>query len=141
MQTQPIPTHRHRPVGVTVLAILAGIEFVLTALVTLLFLGAIPASLFGGTGFFGQALLGAILWGILALIWGWVTVNIWNLNPQAWMFVVVLCILNLILAVVSLLGHSTLGTILPSLIFNGVILIYALTPGVKEAFGVPNQPV
>ena len=131
---------RHRPFGVTVLAILAGIGFVVNAFVTLLFIGAIPAALFGQTGFFGQALFGAILWGIVAVIWGWVTVGLWNLDPQAWLFVVILAVLNLILVFLSVLGASTWQAVLPAAIFNLVVLVYALTPGVKDAFGVPDQP-
>lgn len=71
---------RHRPVGITILSVLAGVAFIVNAFVTLLFLGALPVALFGGTGFFGEALLGAILWGILALIWGWVAR--WPMDPE-----------------------------------------------------------
>lgn len=131
----------HRPLGITILAVLAGVAFIFNAFVTLLFLGAIPAALFGGTGFFGQALLGAILWGILALIWGWVAVGLWNLNPQAWSFVVILSILNLILAGISVLGASTWQAMLPMIVLNAVILIYSLSPGVKEAFGHPESQI
>lgn len=130
---------RHRPLGITILAILTGVGFIANAFVTLLFLGALPVALFGGTGFFGVALLGAILWGILALIWGWVTVGLWNLNRQAWLFVVLMTVLNLILAGLSVLGASTLQAVLPSVVVNAIILIYVLTPGVKEAFGLPHQ--
>ena len=132
---------RHRPVGVTVLSILAGVAFVVNAFIALLFLGAIPAALFGGTGFFGQALLGAVLWGLLALIWGWVTLGLWSLNPQAWLFVVILAILDLILALVSVLGATTWQAVLPTVLINAAILVYCLTPGVKEAFGHPGPQV
>lgn len=130
---------RHRPVGVTVLAVLAGIAFILNAFVALLFLGALPAALFGGTGFFGQALLGAFMWGIMALIWVWVAAGLWNLNPQAWTFVVIIAIFDLILAFVSLLGASTWEAVLPSIVVNAAILIYSVTPGVRAAFGHPEQ--
>lgn len=132
---------QQRPVGVTILSVLAGVAFVVNAFITLLFLGAIPVALFGRTGFFGQAVLGAILWGVLALIWGWVAAGLWNLNPQAWSFVVFLTVLNLILAVLSWLGASTLGAVLPSLLINIAILAYSLSPGVKEAFGQPQRRI
>jgi hypothetical protein len=130
---------RHRPLGVTILAVLAGIAFVVNAFIALIFLGALPFTLFGGLGFFGQALVGAILWGALAVIWGGVASSLWNLNPQAWTFVVVLTVLNLILDLVSVLGASTWQAVLPSVVLNAVILIYSLSPGVKEAFGHPGQ--
>jgi hypothetical protein len=91
---------RHRPFGVTVLAILAGVAFIVNAFVTLLFLGAIPAALFGGTGFFGAALFGAFLWGLLAVIWAWVATGLWKLDPQAWMFVIFVSLLNIILGLI-----------------------------------------
>jgi hypothetical protein len=132
---------RDRPVGVTVLAVLAGIAFILNAFVTLLFLGALPVALFGGAGFFGQALVGALLWGLLTLIWAWAAVGLWNLDPSAWLFVVVLTTFNLILAGVSVLGATTWRAVLPSIVINAAILIYSLSPGVKEAFGHRAQGV
>jgi hypothetical protein len=130
---------RQRPFGVTLLAVLTGIAFILNAFVTLLFLGAMPAALFGGTGFFGQALVGALLWGVMTFIWGWVTVGLWTLDPQAWLFVVILTIFDLILAGISVLGATTWQAVLPSVVLNAVILIYSLSSGVKEAFGQPGQ--
>ncbi len=130
---------RHRPVGITILAVLAGITFVVNSFVALLYLGVLPVVLIGGTGFFGEALLAAVLWGIMALIWGWVAAGLWTLNPQAWLFVVILSILNLVLTVVSVLGGTTWEAVLPSLLVNAAILIYSLTPGVKEAFESPDR--
>ena len=125
---------RHRPFGVTVLAILAGIIFVVNAFVTLLFLGAIPATIIGGTGFFGEALLGAIIWGLLAAIWAWVAAGLWNLRPGAWLFVVILSLFNLIVILMSILGGSAWQAMWPSLLFNVAILIYSQLPGVRGAF-------
>lgn len=131
---------RHRPFGITILAILAAVAFIINAFITLLFLGAIPAALFGGTGFFGEALLGAILWGILALIWGWTAVGLWTLNSGSWFFVVAFSLLNIIFAFVAWLGASSFAAVLPSIAINAAILIYSLSPGIKESFGVPQHP-
>ena len=78
------------------------------------------------------------MWGILALIWIWVVRGLWNLDPQAWLFVVVLSVLNLILAVIAIIGQSSIEAELPTLILNGIILIYCQTSGVKSAFGQPT---
>lgn len=129
---------RHRPFGVTILAVLAGISFVVNAFIALLFLGALPLALLGGVGFFGQVAVGAFFWALTAFIWGWVTVGLWNLDPSAWLFVIALALLNLILAGVSVLGATEWGVVLPSIIINGVVLGYVLSPGVKEAFGYPG---
>ncbi|HEX5414979.1 MAG TPA: hypothetical protein VFZ25_04880 [Chloroflexota bacterium] len=133
-------THQHRPFIITVLAVLASIAFIVNAFITLLYLGAIPAALFGGTGFFGAALLGAILWGALALIWAWVAIGLWTLNPSSWFFVVALTILNIIFSFLAVLGSTSFEAVLPTIIINAAILIYSLSPGVKEAFGLPSQP-
>jgi hypothetical protein len=45
-----------------------------------------------------------------------------------------------VLALLSLLGASTLEALLPAIVLNGAILLYCLTPGVRRAFGAaPNE--
>lgn len=127
-----------RPFGVTLLAILAGIAAVFAVIHTLQMLHLFPVFL-GPVRFFTFDLIGALLWGLLAAIWIWVTKGLWNLDPQAWLFVVILSSLNLILAVVSILGQSTWQSVAATILLNGIILIYALTPGVKNAFGTDTS--
>lgn len=128
---------RTRPFGVTVLAVLAAIAAVIAAVHTLQLLHLFPIrGPFGVFAFFTFDLLGAILWGVLALIYLWVMNKLWTLDPQGWLFVAALATLNLIMAVISILGKSTWQAMLPSIIINGLILIYVLLPGTKEAFGL-----
>lgn len=124
---------KKRPFGVTFLAILAAIAAIINTL-QMLHLFPIRGP-FGVFAFFTFDLLGAILWGILALIYIWVARMLWNVDPQGWLFVTVLSALNLILAFVSILGASTFQAMLPSILINGLILIYCLLPGTKAAFG------
>ena len=123
-----------RPFGVTLLAILTGIAAVFAVIHTLQMLHLFPVFL-GPVHFFTFDLFGALMWGLMAAIWIWVTKGLWDLDPQAWMFVVILSSLNLILAVISILGTTTWQAVAATMILNGIILIYALTPGVKNAFG------
>jgi hypothetical protein len=60
---------------------------------------------------------------------------LWRLQPGGWLFVVALSALNLIFAFLSMLGDSSLEAMLPAIVVNGLILIYGLLPGTKEAFG------
>ena len=71
-------------------------------------------------------------------IWIWAVVNLWNLNPQALTFVVILAAWNLILAVLEIFGASTFGAVLPGIILNGIILIYGMSPG--GGFGSCDGP-
>ena len=133
---------RERPFGVTLLAILAAIAAIIAVFHTLQLLHLFPIrGPFGVFAFFTFDLLGAILWGVLALIYIWVTRMLWNLDPQGWLFVAALSALNLILAVISVFGQSTWQAMLPSILVNGLILIYVLLPGTKEAFGIGDQAV
>jgi hypothetical protein len=116
-----------------VLSALAGL---MAAIHTLQYLHLLPFSL-GPMSFFTFDLLGAVMWGISAAIWAWVTVNLWNLRPQGLQFVTILAGLNLILDGISVLGNSSLSAMLPSILFSGIILIYSLVPRTREAFGMP----
>jgi len=127
---------QHRPIGIAILAILAAIAAIIAAIHTLQYLHLFPVFL-GPMTFFGFDLWGAILWGVLTLIYIWVARMLWNVDPQGWMFLVILSALNIALAVVSTIGGSTLSAVVPAIVVNGLILLYCLTPGVKRAFGEP----
>ena len=129
---------KSRPFGVTILAILAGIAAFLAVIHTLQMLHLFPIrGSLGVFSFFTFDLLGALLWGLMAVIYIWLVRMLWNLDPQGWLFLVIIAIFNLILAFVSILGRSSFQAMLPSILINGVILIYCLLPGTKEAFGQP----
>jgi len=127
---------KKRPFGITLLAIFSLVAAVVAAWHTLQMLHIAPI-VFGPVHFFQFDLLGAILWGIMVLIYLWVFRMLWNVDPQGWMFVTVLSALNLILALVSIIGSTTLTEMAPSIVINGIILIYALLPRTKAAFNIP----
>lgn len=127
---------KKRPFGVMILAILAVVGAIVAIYYTLQMLHLIPITgPFGVFKFFTFDLLGAILWGMMAAIYIWVARMLWNLDPQGWLFVAVLSTLNLIIALISILGNSTWEAMLPAILINGLILIYCLLPGTKAAFG------
>ncbi len=128
---------KKRPFGITLLALLAGAGAIVALIHTLQMLHLFPISgPFGEAHFFTFDLLGALLWGLMVVIYMWVFRMLWNLDAQGWLFVVVLATLNLILAVVSIFGNSTFQAMLPSLLVNGLILIYGMLPGTKAAFNL-----
>jgi hypothetical protein len=126
---------KHRPFGVTLLAILAGVAALGALWHTLQYLGIVPVTL-GRLQFYGVDLLGAALWGVTAAIWIWAAVNLWGVNAQALLFVTILAGWNIILALLSLFGASDFQAILPALLLNGIILAYSFSSGVRRAFGM-----
>jgi hypothetical protein len=126
---------RHRPVGITVLAVLAVVAALVAAWHTLQYLHVIPFTI-GELQFYGFDPLGAILWAVTTLIWIWAALNLWNLRRDALTFITILAGWNVILALISWLGASSFQAILPQLALSLLILIYAFTPQVREAFGV-----
>ena len=74
---------------------------------------------------------------MLAAIYIWLVRGLWNVEPQVWLFLVILAILNLALALISIIGNSSLTSMAPAVLVNGLILIYCILPGTKNAFGAP----
>jgi hypothetical protein len=128
---------KDRPFGVTVLAILAGIMAVLSIIATLRFLGLFP--------FLGPLdvrifnLWYALMYGLLAWVWVWVTQMLWKVDPSAWLFLAVITVFNLVIDFVIMITGGTWYDVSVSVIVNALILIYVMLPGVRAAFGTEAQ--
>jgi hypothetical protein len=70
-------------------------------------------------------------------VWTWLVRMLWRVDPAAWMFLVLIASFNLLFNFVALLGTTTFADVSLSFLVNAAILIYALLPGTKEAFGLP----
>jgi hypothetical protein len=127
---------KDRPTGISILAVLAAIAAVIAAIHTLQYLHLLPFFL-GPLTFFGFDPLAALLWALCTAAWIWAAMQLWNVNPQGWMFLVFLSALDLVLAGISLLGGSSFSALWPTIVVSAIVLIYCLTPGVKSAFGQP----
>lgn len=126
---------KHRPFGVTLLAILAGIAAALAAIHLLQALAILPYFI-GEHAVRGFNLWNAIMWGIMLWIWIWVVQMLWRVDPQAWLFLAVITTFELILNFTLLIGSSTTWSdISLSFLINAVILIYLMLPNVRHAFG------
>lgn len=129
-------TTKHRPFGATLLAILAGIAAVLAGVHLLQSLGILPFIIGPFTVNTGFNLWNAIMWGLMLWVWVWVAQMLWRVDPQAWLFLAVITVFNLVLNFVYLLGSSTQWSdVSASFLVNAVILIYIMLPGVRQAFG------
>ena len=129
-------TMRERPIGVTILAILAGVAAVLAAIHTLQFLWIIPFVV-GPSGYKVHyfSFWYALMWAIMVWIYIWLVQALWRVEPQAWMFLVIVSIFELILGFLSMLGASTWEDVSASIIVSAIILLYCMLPGVRRAFG------
>lgn len=123
-----------RPIGVTILALLAGLAAILAAFHLLQSLGILPYVI-GPYSVRGFNLWNALMWGLMLWVWIWVFQMLWNVNPQGWLFVAVISVFNLILAFTYLLGQAEWSDVSLSFLVNGLILIYVMLPGVRQAFG------
>ena len=127
---------RERPIGVTILAILAGIAAVLAAIHTLQFLKILPFFI-GPTGYTVHyfSFWYALMWAIMLWIYVWLVRALWRVEPQAWIFLVIVSLFELFLGFLSMLGASTWEDVSGSVIISAIILLYCMLPGVKRAFG------
>ena len=129
---------KQRPFAVTLLTIIAVLAGISAVLDVLRYLGLLPFTIpfFGlELSFFGVNIFGAILAGFVAVIWFWVAGRLWNLDPQGWLFVVIISVVHIIFGVVALLGGTPLSAMWISLGLPILTLILGLLPGTKAAFG------
>jgi hypothetical protein len=137
---------QQRPMGVTILAVLAliggivGICGGLSGIVGASFLGGLAASVGASNatalgGMLAVYSIVALGFAVVYLLFGF---GAWTLKPWAWMLGMVLSGLNIVFQLVAVIsGWSTLGGVIISIIVSGVIIYYLLTPDVKKAFGRP----
>ena len=126
---------KQRPFGVTVLAILAGLAAVLAAIHALQALGILPYFL-GQFKFHAFNFWSFLMWALMVWVWVWLVQMLWAVDKQAWLFLAVITAFNLILDFTIILGSADWADVKVSFIVNGIILIYAMLPGVKRAFEV-----
>jgi glucose-6-phosphate-specific signal transduction histidine kinase len=128
---------RRRTLPITILAIVAVVAGVYAVFDLLRFLSILPAAQVGEMSFYNFSWLGALLAGILALIWFSTAAQLWRLDPRGWLFVVLVATLNLIFLVMAWIGRSSWQAVSAGIIINGVALILGLLPSTKAAFGMP----
>jgi hypothetical protein len=130
--TQAAP--KQRPFGVTILAILAGILAVLAGVHALQALGILPYVI-GPVKVNVANFWNFLMWAIMVYIWIWLVRMLWRVDPQAWLFLAVITVFELILDFVSMIGSGSWSDVSVSFIISLIILIYVMLPSTKRAFG------
>jgi hypothetical protein len=127
---------KERPLGVTILAILAGIAAVLAAIHALQFLGILPFFI-GSSGYKVHAFSFwyTLMYGLLVWVYIWLTQMLWRVERQAWLFLVMITMFYLILDFFLLFDATSWDDVAVSVILNAIILLYCMLPGVRSAFG------
>ena len=126
---------KERPLGITILAILSLLAALQAFVYTLQMLHLLPVYM-GAVNFWTFSLLGAIFWGFIVLIWLWVFRMLMMMDPQGWLFLVFIAALDLLFALLSVLGASSWEAMAPTIIISGIVLLYCLAPGTKASFGI-----
>ncbi len=123
-----------RPFGVTVLAILAGIAAVLAVVHFLQAIGLLPYMI-GPIAIRGFNLWNALMWALMIWVWVWLVKMLWDVDPQAWLFLAVISIFNLVFNFVLMLGAANWTDVSLSTLVNIIILAYVMLPSTRKAFG------
>jgi membrane-bound metal-dependent hydrolase YbcI (DUF457 family) len=75
------------------------------------------------------------MYGLLVWVYIWLTRMLWRVQPDAWMFLVIVTMFYLILDAITLIGATRWQDVSVSIIVNALILLYCMLPGVRAAFG------
>ena len=127
-----------RPTGVTILAILAfiGGAFGILGALALLGLGVAFAGVAGG----GLSFVFGIVLLALSILYLWIGWGFWNLKRSAWSLGLVVFGAGIVITLIEmLLGYATITNLIVTIVINGIVIYYLLTPGVKAAFGVEGD--
>ena len=96
-----------RPIGVTLLAVGAGLAGLFEIWRALVFLGIANFSFVGKTVSFTEPQWGSTIWAlIIAAIWFWVATGFWNVRAYAWSFGIFISIFTVIFGFFALLGGN-----------------------------------
>jgi hypothetical protein len=79
----------------------------------------------------------ALMWGAMIWVWAWVVRALLDVDPSAWLFLLVVSGFNLMFDFFSMIGASSATTDLSlSFIVNLIIFGYTVLPGTKRSFGL-----
>lgn len=126
----------HRPIGVTILALLSGVAGLFEIWRTLVFLGIAKFTFVGQEVSFPTAQWGQALWALLlAAIWFWVAMGLWNMRAYAWSFGIYISLFTMIFSFFAILGNNgTAESEFVAMFLAIIIFMYLNYPGVRDQF-------
>jgi hypothetical protein len=127
----------NRPIGVTFIAFLAILGAINALIVTLQYLHLLPVYV-GKVAFYTFSLIGAFFWVIIIFFFLWLFRMLWEMQPQGWMFAIIIAGFTLLFDLIALIGGTSWEVLIAGIIISALILIYCLLPGTKKAFGIPD---
>jgi hypothetical protein len=127
----------NRPVAAVILAIISVFAGLLAVVDVLRYLGILPFITLGPNelAIYSTSIIGAILAGIVALIWFATAQRLWSLDERGWLFVLVIGVMNLIFVFVGLLDGRSFESVLPLTAISLLAIVLAWLPGTRAAFG------
>jgi hypothetical protein len=124
-----------RPIGVTLLAIGAGVAGLLEIWRALVFMGVVKWTFLGREVSFQEAQWGQVLWALLlAAIWFWVAAGFWQVRAYAYSFGVFISLFTIIFGFMAWLFGSTLEAETAPMLLALIIFFYLNYPGVQKHF-------
>ena len=125
----------HRPIGVTILALGAGVAGLFELWRALVFAGVASFTFVGKAVSFPEPQWGSAFWAVLlALIWFWVAAGFWNVRVYAWSFGNFISLFTIIFGFFALLGGSTMEAESVGWLLAIGIFFYLNYPGVRDQF-------
>jgi hypothetical protein len=125
----------HRPIGVTLLAVGAGLAGLFEIWRGLVFAGVASFTFVGKPVSFSEAQWGSAFWAVLlALIWFWVAAGFWNVRAYAWSFGNFISLFTIIFGFFAILGGSTMEAESVGWLLAIGIFFYLNYPGVRDQF-------
>ena len=129
------PVAQERPFGVYVPATWPGLALVLAIVHLLQALD--PPVLHRPVAYAGFSLWYAATWGLMIWVWLWAIRALLDLEPTAWMFVIVVAGFSVLFDAFTLLATPTqTSDVTASFLVGIAILAYAMLPSTKRAFAV-----
>jgi hypothetical protein len=128
-------TPRDRPIGVTILAGFAMVALGAAAIHLFQAIGILPYFI-GPVAVRDFSLWYSLMWGLMIWGWLWAIRGLLDLDPAAWMLVLMVSGFSLIFDFFTILYSAGTTDVVFSFFISLAVFAYALLPGTKRAFAV-----